>query len=524
MANPLTMHQIKRIIEWKSQGKSIRKIARLSNLSRDTISKYIQRIEESGMTQSELLDLDNEALASLVYTESIEKGTSGRSVDQRYEALKSRLAEYQQELSRDRHLTRQLLWEEYRREYPDGYGYTQFCEHLKRYERHKDAVMIFNHFPAEQLQVDFAGDKLGYLDIQTGEWMSCEVLLAVFPYSHYMYAEALRSQKQEDFIGGLVNAFEFFGGVPQSVKLDNMRTAVTKASRYEPTFTEAMEFLAEHYETAIVTARVRKPRDKGSVERGVDIAYKRIYASLRKEKFRSIEELNRGIKTQLMQLNARPFQKKDGSRKELFEVQEKVYLKQLPPTRYQIKHITYGKVQRNYHIIVGEDNHQYSVPYRLIGKRLKIVYTTDTVEIYDHLDRVTIHKRSFKKNSYTTVAEHRPPNHRAVVESQAWDDEYFLREASYRGQSVQAVIKRILESKVFYEQTYNSCLGILRLGKQYGTDRLEAACQRALHSSVVNFGLINNILKRNLDKVPISDPHQTSIPLHDQIRGPKAFE
>lgn len=496
---------------------------KLSSVARDTISGYVQRIKDSGMSQSELLSLDTESLASLMYTESVEKSTSGRSVDERYEFLKSRLSEYQQDLAKNRHLTRQLLWEEYRKEHPDGYGYTQFCEHLKRYEQRKDAVMIFNHLPGEQLQVDFAGDKLGYVNPQTGEWIACEVLLAVFPYSHYMYAEALRSQKQEHFIYGMANAFEFFGGVPQSVKLDNMRTAVTRASRYEPTFTEAMQFLAEHYETAIVTARVRKPRDKGSVEVGVDIAYKRIYAALRKENFTSLEELNRAIKMQLVQLNARPFQKKTGSRKDLFET-EKQHLKPLPSTRYDIKHVTYGKVQRNYHVIVGEDNHQYSVPYRLIGKRLKITYTSDTVEIYDHLDRVAIHKRSYKKNSYTTSGEHRPPNHKAVVESQAWDDEYFLKEASYRGQAVQAVIKRMLESKIFYEQTYNSCLGILRLGKQYGTVRLNAACERALQAPVVNFGLVNNILKRNLDKVPILDPLQTSIPIHDQIRGPKAFD
>jgi transposase len=443
MAKPLTMHQIKRIIEFQFQDKSTRKIARLTGLSRDTISKYVQRIKDSGLTQEELLVLKNEDLVSLVYTESIEKGTSGRSVDSRHEILVSRLHEYQQELLKNRHLTRQLLWEEYRKEYPDGYGYTQFCEHLKRYEIQKEAVMYFKHVPGEQMQVDFAGDKLGYVDIRTGEWVWCEVLLAVFPYSHYLYVEALRSQKQEDFIHGLANAFIFFGGVPLSVKLDNMRTAVSKANRYEPTFTEAMEFLAQHYETTMLTARVRKPRDKGSVENGVGLAYKRIYAVLRKERFHSMEELNRALRAQLEQLNSRPFQKKDGCRKQMFEAHEKPLLKPLPTTRYQIKHVTYGKVQRNYHIIVGEDRHQYSVPYRLIGKRLKAVYTTDTVEIYDNLDRVAIHRRSYQKNAYTTAMEHRPPNHQAVVEYEVWDDEYFLREASYRGQAVHAVVKRI---------------------------------------------------------------------------------
>ena len=524
MAKPLTMHQIKRIIEFHFQGKSVRKIARLTGLSRDTLSKYVQRIKDSGLWQKELLALSDEELAALIYTDAAEKSASGRTVDKRYEVLVSRIEHYQQELLQNRHLTRQLLWEEYRKEYPDGYGYTQFCEHLKRYERHKDAVMYFNHVPGEQLQVDFAGDKLGYVDIGTGEWISCEVLVAVLPYSHYLYLKALRSQKQEDFIGGLINAFEFFGGVPQSVKLDNMRTAVTKANRYEPTFTEAMEFLAQHYETTVVTARVRKPRDKGSVENGVGVAYKRIYAALRKETFHSLEELNRALRVQLDQLNARPFQRKDGCRKDVFEAHEKPRMKSLPPMRYHIRHVTFGKVQRNYHVIVGEHHHQYSVPYQLIGKQLKIIYTTDTVEIYDNLDRVAIHQRSYQKNGYTTMVDHRPPNHKAVVEYKAWDDEYFLREASYRGQAVQAVIKRMLDSKIFYEQTYNSCLGILRLGKQYGNARLEAACQRALHAPTVNFGLINNILKKNLDKAPVSDPHQSSTPIHDQIRGPQAFE
>jgi len=524
MSKPLRMHQIKRIIELQQEGKSIRQTVRLTGLSRNTIRDYLLRIKSSGFSFGELLAMDAEGLVSVVYVDAVEKGGSGRIIDSRYEILKPRLEYYSKELRRCG-VTRQLLFEEYRKDNPEGYGYTQFCEHLKRYVNRSQAVMYFRHQPGEQLQVDFAGQKLGYVDLNTAEWIVCEVLVCALPYSHYVYAQALRSQKQEDFIKGLGNALEYIGGTPQSIKCDNMRTAVVRANRYEPQFTEAMQYVAEHYGTTILTARVRKPRDKGSVEKAVDLAYKHIYAPLRHYTFHSLEQLNAAISRQLEEFNTRPFKGKDGNRKQLFEAEEKSRLKELPPSAYQIRHVTESKVQRNYHVIVGEDRHQYSVPYTLIGKRVKIIYTADTVEIYDNLQRVALHRRSYKKNDYTTLVAHRPPNHKHVAEQRAWDDEYFLREASYRGQSVQQVIKRILESKVFYEQTYNSCLGILRLGKQYGNDRLQAACHRALTAPVVNYGMIANILKRNLDKVNSTDQHTIAFtPEHDQIRGPKAFE
>jgi transposase len=522
MAKPLRMHQIKRIIELQHQGRSIRETVRLTGLSRNTVREYLRRISESGLSFTDLLSMDDESLSTLVYVEAIEKGTSGRSIDNRHATLEPHLAKYCAEL-RKRGVTRQLLWQEYRKQHPEGYGYTQFCAYLKQNLVRDQAVMHFTHQPGEKLEVDFAGDKLGYVDTHTGEWVICEVLVCVLPYSHYVYAEALRSQKQEDFIGGLRRALEYMGGVPQSIKCDNMRTAVVRANRYEPVFTEAMEYMGAHYGTTILAARVRKPRDKGSVEKAVDLSYKYIYAPLRHQTFHSLGQLNAAIRSQLEQLNARPFKVKPGSRKQLFETEEKGKLKELPPDRYEIKHVTESKVQRNYHVIVGEDRHQYSVPYALIGKRLKIIYTPDTIEVYHALKRVALHKRSYKKNGYTTLAEHRPANHRYVAEQRGWDDEYFLRQASYIGQSVQQVVKRILESKAFYEQTYNSCLGILRLGKQFGNQRLEAACSRALTSPKINYGIVANILKNHLDKVS-SGQDNPDIPSHEQIRGPKTYQ
>lgn len=524
MPQPLLMHQIRRIIELHQQGRSIRQTERLTGLSRNTIREYLRRISQSGLTADQVLSMDDESLSSFIYVDSIEKNQAGRPTDERYEYFEQQVNYFITELKK-RGVTRHLLWEEYRSVYPDGYAYSQFCEYLSRHLRTRDAVMHFTHQPGEQMQVDFAGDKLRYVNRTTGELILCEVLICVLPYSHYVYAEALRSQRQDDFITGLRHALEYVGGVPQSIKCDNMRTAVVRANRYEPQFTEAMEFMAAHYGTTILTARVRKPRDKGSVEKAVDLAYKYIYAPLRDHIFFNLDELNIAIRRQIDQLNIRRFKNKDGSRKQLFEGHEKNHLKDLPASPYEPRHVVESKVQRNYHVIVGEDRHQYSVPYTLIGKRLKVVYTVDTVEIYDSLHRVALHKRSYRKNGYTTASDHMPPNHRQVNEQRGWDDEYFLREASYRGQAVQQAMKKVLESKVFYEQTYNSCLGILRLARQYGNQRLDAACKRALTAPVISYGMIANILKRNLDKVDQADQQTIAFtPNHDQIRGPKAFE
>lgn len=522
MSKPLRMHQIRRIIELKVEGRSIRQIVRLTGLSRNTVKVYLRRIASIGLSLKELLALDEESLSTMVHVSALDKSLGGRSIDNRFEDLKNHLEEYCQELKR-RGVTRQLLWEEYRKKYPQGYGYTQFCAYLNQYSRLDEAVMYFTHQPAETSQIDFAGKKLAFIDHSTGEWVECESLVCVLPYSHYLYVEAIRSQKQEHFIPALVRFKKFIGGVTACVKMDNMRTAVQRSNRYEPVFTEAMEYFAAHYGTATITARVGKPRDKGSVEKAVDLAYKHIYAPLRNQQFYSLEELNAGILRQLELFNTRPFKNKPGSRKSVFEQHEKPLLKPLPQVDYEIKRTTDSKVQRNYHVILGEDRHQYSVPYTLIGKRLKIIYTSDTVEIYEGLKRVAIHKRNYQKNGYTTNVDHRPVNHQKVAEQRAWDDEYFLRNASYIGQSVQQVVKRILESRGFYEQTYNSCLGILRLAKQYGNTRLENACHRALGASRVNYGIVENILRNNLDKlVEPSEPN--AIPDHDQIRGSKSYQ
>jgi transposase len=510
-AKPLQMHQIRRILELVIENYSTRKIAQLTSIARRTISEYRHLILATNIPLTDLLKCDDETLSAIVY----HKSTSPLR-DIRWQYLETRIPDLLLELKRTG-VTRKLLWEEYRNENPDGYGYTQFCDHLASQLRIRDAVMHFHHTPGDQLEVDFAGDKLNYVDSSTGEIIPCEVLVCTLPFSQYAYIEAIWSQKQEHFIKALSNALYFFGGVPKSIKTDNMRTAVVKSDRYEPKFTEAMEFFGNYYGTTVLAARVRKPRDKPSVENAVVNTYRRIYAPLRNIIFTGREELNQALHLQMEKFNSAPFQKKEHSRKLLFEMHEKSVLKSLPDLLYEIRRTTKSKVQKNYHVILGEDWHQYSVPYTLIGKELKLIYTSDWVEIYHEQKRVAIHKRNLRKYGYTTLTAHMPANHVFIAEARGWDAPYFLKKAKLIGINTHDYIQRILSSKSFTEQTYNACLGIFRLVKQYGAQRMEAACARALNAPTANYRTIHNILMNGLDK--INEPEQLQIPLHDNIRG-----
>jgi transposase len=522
MAKPIPMHQIKRIIELLQEGRSIGEIKRLTGLSRNTIRHYIRRIQSIGISPIDLLALDDDALKLVIQTDAFEQGLSGRKVDTRFHTIEKNLDHYNGELHR-LGVTRQLLWEEYRKEYPEGYGYSQFCLYLRQHNQKDQAVMRFIHKPGELLEVDYAGDKTGYVDVSTGEWIACDVLVCTMAYSNYMYVEALRCQKQEELASGMGNTFVYLGGVPSCVKFDNTKTVVARANRYEPKFTEAMDLLAAHYGTIILTARVRKPRDKPHVEKGVDLTYKRIYAPLRDKVFHSLTQLNVAFREQLDLFNAMSFKNKPGCRKQWFEADEKPLLKPLPSTRYEIKHVTESKVPRDYHVILGEDKHHYSVPFTLIGKHLKIVYTSLMVEIYQDLKRVATHARNYKKNGFTTIREHMPLNHQHMIEQRGWDGAHFEQQARMVGEATLGVISRVLKSKIFVQQTFNSCLGILRLGKKYGNERLEAACLRVADAPFVNYGVIDNILKCNLDKGS-NTPTASPIPPHDQIRGADQYQ
>lgn len=518
-AQTKTMHQIRQILELYQQQMGLRKMERLTGFSRNTVRDYVRRALATGLPIGELLALDDTLLVAVLAGGQV----VAPSQDGRWSDLEQRLGAYGRELHKTG-VTKLLLWQEYTRERPDGYSYTQFCLYLRRFLRQQNAVMHLRHSPGEELMVDFAGDRLRWVDTQTGEEHLCEVLVCAMPFSSLTYAEALPSQKQSDFLRGIANALTYFGGVAQSIRCDNLRSAVTKSCRYEPVFTEAFELFCAHYQTSPAATRVAKPRDKASVENAVNKVYQRVYAPIRNEEFHSMAALNAAVHKQVDLHNLRPFQGRDYSRRDLFEQEERATLRALPAQPYQIQHVVLAKAQRNYHVILGEDRHQYSVPFALIGKTLKVVYTATTVEVYHDLERVATHRRDARAHTYTTIADHMPANHRHWNERKGWTPDYFTDKARNIGPATLAVIEQILAAKSFFEQTYNTCLGIFKLADRFGNERLEAACLYARAAPRINYGMLKNILATNRDQAPLAQMPDLVIPMHDNVRGPSAYQ
>jgi len=513
------MLQIKKALQLLEEGRSERSISSQLGLSRNTLRHYQSRFHSSGLSYIELLSLSDIGLSSLIYGELPSTVKSSRQV--RFDSLSDYFVA---ELKRVG-VTRQLLWKEYLRQDPDGYGYSQFCERLNQLKSrsNSDVTMHLEHVAGERMQVDFAGKKLAYVDKESGEITQCPVLVCTLPFSGYTYVEALENASQRNLYESLGRALSYFGDVPANVLSDNMKQFVVKASRYEPCFNEMAEQWSVYYNTTLSAARVRKPKDKPSVEKEVHISYLRIFAPLRNETFHSLSELNYRIRECLAVHNATPMQRYGLSRKERFEQNEKPLLKLLPLSEFVVRQEVKAKVQRNYHVILGEDLHQYSVPYIHVGETVKIVYDYTEVEIFLNMRRIALHRRDPRRNGYSTKEEHMPESHLRYKQTKGWDADYFIAQASKIGVNTTEIFKRILGRNRFPEQTYNACLGLLALNKKHGTQRLEAACTRALPAPVVTYGFIKNILENNQDKIAGQTLVAAYIPIHENIRGEIAY-
>lgn len=513
------MQQIRTIIQLLEKGYSLRAISAQVGLSRQPVTFYVARLKNASYSLEALRQLPDEDLASIVYAPAVTI-----SLPARRQELNSRMAYFLSELKRTG-VTRLLLWEEYRKESIDPFRYTQFCILLKQASKTTQASMHLVHSPAAMVMVDFAGDKMSYVDRSTGEVILCPVLVAVLPFSKYTFAMALPNASIPQVIKALNACLAYFGGVPLSLKTDNMKQVVTKSCRYEPLFSEALQQWSLHYNITLLATRVAKPKDKGAVENEVKIAYQRIYAPLREDVFYNIDQLNEAIKKRLAMHNEKLFQLKDYSRLQQFRQDEESLLQCLPAEAFVIRHQVLAKVQKNYHITLGENYHHYSVPYQFIGKQVSAVYDTDNVEIYYQHKRIALHRRSYKKHDFTTVGDHMPQGHQHFFEQQGWTPAYFLDQASLIGPAVNRYMDEVLKGRAFTEQTYNACRGILRLHKQYGSDRLQAACLRALTGNVFNYRTIQNILVSNQDK--LDDGHQYDLfrlPDHPNLRGPDTYQ
>lgn len=505
------MRKIREILRLNlDQRLSPRQIAASLSMSRITVRRYVERAQLAGLAWPLPEGMDDRALEERLFTPPPVPHSATRPLPD-WEHLHKEL--------RRPSVTLALLHLEYKENHPDGYQYTQFCCHYRRWARQLDVVMRQEHRAGEKCFIDFAGQTIPITDPRTGEISQAQLFVVVLGASNYTYAEALCSQELPHWIGAHVRAFRFFGGCPRILVPDNLKAAVTKAHRYEPTLNATYAELAAHYGCAVIPARARKPRDKAKVEQGVLLAERWILAVLRNRTFFSLAEANAAIAGLLARLNLRPFKKLAGSRQSLFTELERPALRPLPACPYEYAVWKTAKVSIDYHIDV--DHHYYSVPHRYVGEQVDVRLSAATVELYLRGRRIASHLRSELAGRYTTEREHMPASHRAHLD---WTPERIVRWAEETGPQTAALARGILESRPHPEQGYRSCLGILRLGRRYGAERLEAAATRALAVRSLSYRSVESILKIGLDRQPLpATPLSAPAPRHDNLRGPAYY-
>lgn len=512
----LSMRHINEILRLKHEKNlSVREIARSCGLPASTVGDYLKRAQAASLSwplpeplsEKELLDRLMGCDGSVDEADSAPPGS--RHVPD--------WAKVHQELRR-KGVTLQLLWKEYRRDYPEGYGRSQFCHLYRQWASKVDPVLRQHHQPGDKLFVDWAGQKVPIHNARQGCVDQASLFIAVLGASNKTYVEAFANEQSPSWIKGHVGAFGFFGGVTRAVVPDNPKTAVIRPCRYEPGLNRSYQEMADHYNVVILPARPLKPRDKAKVETGVQIAERQILAVLRDQRFFSLGELNHAIVPLLDQLNNRPFQKLPGSRNSWFETHEKNHLKALPAIPFEMATWSRPTVNIDYHVVV--DKHYYSVPYQFIHQQLDARLTDTTVELFQGGKRVAAHRRSKLTGRYTTDAEHRPKAHKKHLE---WTPSRILQWAETIGPRCAQLIKHIMESRPHPEQGFRSALGIIRLGKGVGNPRLEAACERALHIGACSYRSVQSILKHNLEALPLEPECQASNPDHVNLRGPAYY-
>jgi len=507
------MRKIREVLRLDSLGLAQRQIARSCSLGQSTVSEYLKAAQAAGLRWSEVAGWDEARLAAALLPRPASRARPGRQPEPDYATIHA-------ELQQHKHLTLQLVWEEYRANHPDGYRYSRFCELYQRWRRKQEVVLRQEHRAGEKLFVDYAGDPILVHDPATGEVREAQLFVAVLGASNYTFAEATWTQGLGEWIGSHIRAFEFFDGVTEIVVPDNLKSGVTKACRYEPGVNLTYEEMAHHYGVAVVPARPRKARDKAKVEAGVLLVERWILAALRKRKFFSLGEANEAIAELLTRLNERSFRKRDGSRRSLYETLDRPALKPLPAERYQYGEWKTVRVNIDYHVEL--DAHWYSVPYQLTQQEVEIHATASTVEIFHKGIRVASHARSHLAHRHSTIHQHRPKAHQRYLE---WTPSRIVEWSGKIGPATAQVVDRILSSNRHPEQGYRSCLGIIRLGDKYPHERVEAAARRAIALHVCSYQSLKAILQNNLDgqaPEPAADP-QTPID-HPNLRGPDYYD
>lgn len=517
MAHKLDPMDLKQIITLHLEGLSNREIGKQLGISRNCVNTYMQRFLVSGKALKELLQMDNAILEA-------HHPSSTTIKNERYDQL----MRFFEKVNRAREhpgFTFQYHHKLYKEAHPDGYGYTQFMEHYNRQFKKTKGSLKLDHKAGYEVFIDFAGKKLHLTDKQTGEQVPVEVFVAILPHSQYTYVEACMSQKREDLLTCMGRCLSFFGGVPKAIVSDNLKSAVSRSSKFEPQINRSFKDFARHYNCVVNPTRAYAPQDKALVENAVQLTYQRIYHPLREMTFTSLEDLNREIRKRLKHYNDLLFQRKEASRRELFQSVERQYLKALPGEAYQIKDYYRAKVQKMGYVYFSADKSYYSVPYRYIGSQTQIQCTKSLVEVYYNHKRIALHQRNPAKGSYNTINDHLSSAHQAFTN---WNPEYFKRMARKHGPDVEAFITALFSQSDYPEPHYKRAMGVIQLHKSYGSQRLNQACKRALLAEALSYNRIKNILenKQDLWEEDLSPLHekQSHIPPHENTRGADQYQ
>jgi transposase len=510
-ASRLLMRKLRDVLRLKYETQlPLRAIAQACALGLGTVSTYVRRATAAGLTWPLPDDLDDAALEARLFTRPIVPATSDRALPN--------WATLHQELKK-LGVTLTLLWQEYRAQHPHGYAYSQFCERYRQWARCLTPSMRQVHRAGEKLFVDFSGKRPHLVDPTTGEEVAVELFVGVLGASGLIYAEATRGQDLPSWIGAHIRMLEYFHGSAAIWVPDQLKSGVTTASRYEPDINRTYADLARQYGAVVIPARPATPTDKPLVEVSVQIAQRWVLAVLRHQTFFTLADLNAAIRARIDAINDRPMKRLGVSRRTLCDQIDRPVLRPLPATRYELAEWKGCRVNIDYHVEIAHNF--YSVPYQLVHAHVEARFTATTIEVFFKNRPVAAHARLTGRGRYATQVAHMPHAHRAHAE---WTPSRLIAWAEQTGPATSRLVAGILERRPHPEQGYRACLGLMRLGRTYGADRLEAACDRAERLRSYRFRTVEHILTSQQDRLPLDEPPARPPLTHENVRGATYYE
>ncbi len=514
----IEMFTIRQVLRLYAKGRGTKYISQSTGVARNTVKKYLYRYVQLKITLEELDKMSDAQMSKAFLVKQSIAVPEKRVTD--LEALLPSLVS----MLKKRGVTKQMVYEKYIAACPDGYKSSAFREKLNAFTHQVKGSMRMEHKAGDKMFVDYTGKKLQVVDKLSGEITDVEVFVAILGCSQLTFVMAMASQRKEDFIMGCEQALHFYGGVPQAIVPDNLKSAVSKASKYEAQLNDNFAAFAEHYHTFGFPTRTYKPKDKALVEGAVKIIYTTIFSKIDAKIYHSLDDLNIAILQHLQVHNSSLLTGQKYSRLQQFEELEKQTLQPLNPYPFELMSVQLSTVNKYGHVLLSVDKRYYSVPFKLIGKRLKIKYSTKKLSVYDDIEIVAVHDRFCGKgHKYITVQDHLASQHKYLSE---WNPQKFIEMATAIDEVVANYISKILSREMYPEQSYKSCSGVLNLAKRVGKQRLINACRRADGYGLYNYGIIDQILRSKADNIAFEDdePTNPSMPLHGNIRGQDYYE